>query len=842
MVFRNTPVLQALLALCTGIMIADSAGPVNLTILMMVGIFWFGGSLLLLAMAHVQKTAEYLFSVWSIGGCMLLGCLIMYIPQNKTAFPDDADIYIEGVIRDAVEWRTSHFSFDGSTNVYAVFELDVYRATIVSQYAQRVDERIWCTVVSVKPVPLQRGDRIGVQGHWKRIKPATNPGEFDAAVYYYSRGIQYRFTARKGVMKWAEPEHISFLLCLRRWLDILRDRCAEVFAAPSALHTETLLMKRMLLGVREPLPEYISEIFTKTSTFHIIAISGLHIGIIWSLWWGIAWLAGISGKFRGIVLLPILWLYGSMVGFRPSVIRAVLMFSGLAAAPLCRRGNSVLNTLIATAFMYLLIYPRQLGSFGTLLTFLSVIALIAGAPLLDKVLVQFSWYRGPDLYDFEHRRSRILHSIVRYVTHILCGTCAIWIVTWPIILTRNNLVTPASWLANLLLVPATGIILAGGFTTLFLSMIWPSGAVILKISTLILLKWLLIFIDMTSRIPGGYFSVRTLTAHTLFWYYFALGTTYVWGCRSVSTGNGRSGITRLLGVASLAAWLTAVWCISSGFSGERTLRIVTLDVGLGDATVIHTPGGHTLLVDSGVSYGPWSMGNRVVVPYLRSAGVNSLDAVICSHFDKDHVGGLRDVLNLVPVGRMYSACRTQDDAVASLLKTRARHLGIEWHEWFAGTTVQWDEVTCIALHPPGSVTNWLSDAARWGDNTWSLVIQGTWQEKRFLLTGDADEAGEAIQLNRKRELHSDLLKIGHHGSATSSSEPYISAVRPSAVSIGTGPNAFGLPAPQVIERLNEKGIAVMRTDIHGAIEYRFESGKLVIYTFNEMAHVTTCTN
>jgi competence protein ComEC len=235
------------------------------------------------------------------------------------------------------------------------------------------------------------------------------------------------------------------------------------------------------------------------------------------------------------------------------------------------------------------------------------------------------------------------------------------------------------------------------------------------------------------------------------------------------------------------------------------------------------------------------MGNRVVVPYLRSAGVNSLDAVICSHFDKDHVGGLPDVLNLVPVGRIYSACQTDDDAGASRLKAQAERLDIEWHNWFAGTTVKWDEVTCVALHPPGSVTNWIADAARWGDNTWSLVIQGSWQKRTFLLTGDADEAGEAIQLNSRKELRSDLLKIGHHGSATSSSEPYISAVRPAAASIGTGPNAFGLPSPQVIDRLDSKGVAVLRTDLHGAIEYRFEYGKIVIYTFNDMAHVTTCT-
>jgi competence protein ComEC len=839
--FSNTPLLQALLALCAGILLADTAGLRNLTILTVAGIAWCMLSLFLWVRGRARKAAEYLFCLWVIAGCVLLGFILMHAPCNSVPLPPDTEMYVEGVIRDAVDWQKSTFSFDGSTNSYATVDLDIYRASVSKQPVISVDERIRCTLVSIKPVPLQRGDHIGVHGHWRKIKPAANPGEFDAAAYYRARGITYRLTASRGIMKWRSPVHVSPVLRLRRYLDEARCRCARVFTVSGSLHTEAVLMKRMLLGIRESLPEYISEVFTRTSTFHIIAISGLHIGIIWSLWWMIAWLAGVPGRYRGICLLPFLWLYGCMVGFRPSVVRAMLMFTGLAAAPLCRRPNSVLNTLIAAAFIYVLRYPRQLPAFGTLLTFLSVVSLIAGAPLLDTVLAYFSWYRGPAVYDLEHRSSSFLHTGIRYTLHIMCGTVAIWVVTWPITLTRNNLVTPASWLANLLLIPATGIVLAGGFATVLLSAVWPAAAAIVNICTLMLLKSLMLFIAAVSRIPGGYFSMRTLTAPALFWYYCALGITYIWSCRILVSCPGKRGGIRLLGVAALAVWLIAGWHIAEGFSRENILRIVSLDVGLGDATVIHTPGGRTILVDGGVSYGPWSMGSRVVVPCLRAAGVNSLDAVICSHFDKDHVGGLADVVNLMKVDSIYSPCQLEYDLFAFELKSQAESKGIAWHEWYAGTTHQWDSVTCAAVHPPGIITNWLSDAVRWGDNTWSLVIQGECRGMRFLLTGDATEASEAIQRNTVNDLYSHLLKVGHHGSATSSSEPYISAVSPVAASIGVGPNNFGLPTETVLNCLKENTVTVMRTDVHGAIEYRFESDAIVISTYKSMETKTECT-
>jgi len=530
-----------------------------------------------------------------------------------------------------------------------------------------------------------------------------------------------------------------------------------------------------------------------------------------------------------------------MVGFRPSVVRAILMFTGLALAPICRRPNSVLNTLIATAFVYVLWYPQQLMSFGTLLTFLSVMALIAGAPLLDTVLSRYSWFCGPEPCDSVHSSRRILHTILRYGLHIICGTVAIWVVTWPITLTLNNLVTPASWLANLLLIPATGVVLAGGLATLILSTVWPAAAAVVNIGSLSLLKYLIFFVDTVGRIPGGYFSMRTLTAQALFWYYCALGITYIWGCRALLSCTGKRGITRLLGIAALGVWLIAGGHIATNFSRENILRIVSLDVGLGDATVIHTPGGRTILVDGGVSFGPWSMGSRVVVPSLRAAGVNSLDAVICSHFDKDHVGGLAEVLNQMKVDTIYSPCQLEYDSSAFQLKSRAESMGVAWHEWYAGTTQGWDSVLCTAVHPPGIITNWISDALRWGDNTWSLVIQGECRGIRFLLTGDATQASEAIQRSARYDLHSHLLKVGHHGSATSSSEPYIQAVSPRAASIGIGPNNYGLPTKAVIERLTKNGATVMRTDVHGAIEYRFESGALVINTYKKMETKTECT-
>ncbi len=827
--------LHLLLAVIAGIIASPLIGSVMPVTLVVAWGVWLATAVVLYVTAVRGGNTEPPFVICITAGGMLLGYTLLREPPCTRPLPDDTTAYVEGRVAEAVEWRQSDVIFDARTNVYGAFTLHDVRVRFPGKRFRAIAEPIRCTLVSAKPVPLQRGDSIGVEADWQRYRPPGNPGQFDVAAYYRAEGIRYKITAKSGLLRWRPPVNPSYALRLRRSLDRLRERFARVLFAEGAFRSESIIARRMLLGVRDPLPNDMVELFACTGTFHIIAISGLHIGIVWGFWWGVTWLTGMPGRVRGTVILPVMWLYACMVGFRASVIRAMLMFSMLALAPLCRRPNRAAPALIAAAMVYTIGWPRQVQETGTLLTYLSVVALMAGAPLIDRVFCRFAWYRGPAVYDLEHRHYRFAHNAVRYVLRIVGTSCAIWMVTWPVTVTRNHLLTPASLCANILLIPAAGVVLILGFLTLMVSLVSETAAHILNYGTLAFLKLILLYLSAMAKLPFGYFSMSALTTGALFWYYCALGISYYWGRSRWCSPKPVLMRTRVVGICALTAWCFFGGSVMRSKTGPEPLKLVVLDVGLGDAAVIHGPDGAAILVDGGVSFGPWSQGVRTVIPYLRAAGVNSLDAVICSHFDRDHAGGLIDVLRIFKVKAVYAPPVCEANPIADQLQACARSRNITWHTWYAGESNIWDGLALSALHPPAAITNWIDEARAWGDNTWSLVLRADWHGRSFLLTGDATVASEAMQNHCRESMQSDIIKLGHHGSASSSSGRYLDRVQPLSAVLSVGPNQFGLPTDVVLRRLEVRHIPVMRTDWHGAVQYEITSNRITISTYREMS-------
>jgi len=456
-----------------------------------------------------------------------------------------------------------------------------------------------------------------------------------------------------------------------------------------------------------------------------------------------------------------------------------------------------------------------------MLTFISVVALIIGMPLLNLILKRFKKLYPPNVYDLEHQKYNFFYLVFHYFLQILGGTFVIWLVTWPIILTTNNLITPSTWLANLLAIPALSIILVLGFTTLLLSFIWPFAAQLINYINLICLHFLIKSINFIGTFPGSFFSMKSLSSENLFLYYASLALTLIWIWKSFLPYEKNLLRIRQLGFAALLGW----FLFAGNFLNQnnnyylKTLEIVALDVGLGDSMVIHTPENINILIDAGVRYGSFSMGEKVVVPYLRSEGINSLDAIICSHFDRDHIGGLIEVLENFKVDKIFSPPNISLNPLAAKLKKIAFEKNIEWIEPFKGEKLFFGALTGTVLNPPAIITKWNNDIDEWEDNTWSIVIRWEYDGHSFLSTGDATITSETIQMETCISLKSDILKAGHHGSKTSSSDKYINAVNPILAIINVGPNSIGLPSSEIINRFKNKKIPIFRTDKTGAIKF-----------------------
>ncbi|MEP6753903.1 MAG: ComEC/Rec2 family competence protein [Chthonomonadales bacterium] len=242
------------------------------------------------------------------------------------------------------------------------------------------------------------------------------------------------------------------------------------------------------------------------------------------------------------------------------------------------------------------------------------------------------------------------------------------------------------------------------------------------------------------------------------------------------------------------------------------LKITFLDVGQGDSIVVETPDNHVLIVDTGGSMGKDNMGHRVVVPFLRSHGIRSIDGLLMTHPDEDHIAGADWILQNFPVKHvMISGIPSENFHYNSALET-ARKKSIPVQLMCEKTFLDFhDGVTAEALNP--------SEDTMVSHNNGSIVLRVKYGVTGILLTGDAEIGAELRMVSLRANLKADVLKLGHHGSHTSSTDPFMDAVHPQAVVISAGrKNRFGHPHRDVVDRMKVRGIRVFRTDLQGSIE------------------------
>lgn len=290
-------------------------------------------------------------------------------------------------------------------------------------------------------------------------------------------------------------------------------------------------------------------------------------------------------------------------------------------------------------------------------------------------------------------------------------------------------------------------------------------------------------------------------------------------------------------IAALAAVALAGPAIVAGLkTGQRlrpapALRITFLDVGQGDATVIRTPSGRTLLVDAGRADLERSRGRTVVLPFLRRQGIHALDAVVLTHWDQDHAGGADAVLSgirsfrliLSPMSRRHEP-PTATERRTLLIAKRTR--ATVWRMARGQTLRSGDGVTIAVLNPP---RNALYRNSR--DNNGSLVLRVSFGRRSFLLTGDAEEEAETNMLRAGLALRSDVLKVGHHGSASGTSARWLEVVRPTHAVISVGRrNPFGHPSRDVLDRMRRRQIRIWRTDQQGTITMTTDGSGLRVHT------------
>lgn len=657
-----------------------------------------------------------------------------------------------------------------------------------------VDGKMLLTIPAIPD--WERGDRIRFETSTKRPKRYKNPGSFD-----YRRFLERKDILLVGFLENSdEAQTLGKGSSTDRIIGNLRKKLSTIFFEKTS-DSEAGFLKALVVGDRSGISQDLWQNFRRTGTAHLIAISGQHIGMI-----GIAFyflflfllkrserliLTFSVRKIAGVLtLIPILF-YTLLAGSPPSAVRAVFLAVFLSIAPFLGREVDLLSALAAAAIGITLIDPSAPFSASFQLSFLAVLGILV-----------FRSQRGTG----QGAASCAPTVIQKYLVAPFWMTFGATLATAPLAAYLFHQVSLSGLLTNLWAIPFVGFLLifTGASLALFL-VVPPLGSILLALCGR-LTHWFLAGIEVSSRFSWTASFYPTEIEMTLCFVLIALLAWIRWRpdrWRSIVAG---------------AVLVLGIWIFSSGLFFGKSLEVTFLDVGQGDAALILTPSGKSLLIDGGgflipgKGPPPFDVGSEVVVPYLKRRGLKKIDRILLSHPHPDHYGGLQAVLDNFPVGEFWWNGQTFPDPTFDRLIGTLKEKGVLEKVWREGDRFQWEGIDFEVLYPAA-----INPARNINDN--SLVVRLSFGEARFLFSGDIEKWGER-SLENSELIRAAVLKIPHHGSRTSSSVPFIDSIRPqyAVASLGED-NFFGFPHPDILEKYERRGARVFRTDRHGAVTF-----------------------
>ena len=659
-------------------------------------------------------------------------------------------------------------------------------------------------LVTLRNRPYFRyGDRLLLEG----VLDAPPPLEdFDYAAYLARQGV-HSVMYFPSVELLEEGRGSPFY----RWLYGLRRSLANSIDM-SVPEPQASMGQALLLGLRDGLPDELVEDFRKTGASHVLAISGLHVGIL--LGASLAASGWLLGRRRHLYLLTpfaLLWLYALLAGMSPSVTRAAIMGSMLLAAMLLGRPRSALPVLGFAAAVMVAINPNILWSVSFQLSFTAV----AGIALLMPGSSEFGWagrMTAPGLTTW----------LLTTAAMSLAATIAIA----PLLAFHFERVSFVGIFATLLVMPLLPLVLVAHAVTATLGLAAPWAAQLTGLMAWVASAYVIGVVRLIARLPVTAAEIGWVAPYMVWAYYGALtlfvmrkglrrGAIWIrdavraWqpvplGERNVSWWA----IAPVISVAGLLWTAVLLW-------PDSRLQVAFVDVGQGDAAFISTPGNRQIVVDGGPD--PLEM--------VRFLGENmpfrdrSIDLVVLSHPHSDHVNGLIELLSRYDVRAVLERRVEHDSPHYTAWRKAVAEEGAEVVEAEPGQRIELGNGVVIEILGPPSVL--LAGTESDVDNA-SVALRLVYGEVSFLLTGDMFSEAESALLDSETPIDADVLQVGHHGSRTSSSPAFIDAVSPAIAVISAGAdNRFSHPHPETIETLTRyvQQQMILQTSERGTIRF-----------------------
>jgi competence protein ComEC len=882
--FRRAPLLFAALCFAAGEALTRMPSqPPRLTALLLLGNLALVGLTLLALRRTARVVVLALGALWV--GIGLWSAQLEPATAPQTAFLTYADGIsrtVEGRVtrvRELAAAARNNDSDDGvggsedddsgaGTSPALSVDMDVTAIEVITPDVSRIVPMrggVRMTVSTADEAALKCGEGLRVPMRLRVPERYRDPGAWQYADYLLDQGIAAtayvppgkleRMPGRSGsslkcrvyaAQSWAAGRLLSFTgSAANRGLPKLLRLSAE----------NAGMLNAMLFGDRTRLDHGLRLGFERTGSFHLFVVSGLHVALLAGM---LLWAAQALGASEWLACAATLALtsgYALLTGFGVPVQRALAMTAVFLITRLLSRERNSLNALGAAALAVLVWSPRALFDASFQMTFLAVVA-IAGiaVPLGERSFLPYlratrglheSWRDAammPGIAQFRvmlrfwmevlpWRAGRALPGTIRMalraVEVVAISVVAEAVMVLPMAFYFHR-VTVLALPANIFAIPFIGVLLPLGIATFAGSLLSPWVAALPGAALAGLLHGLTSVVGALAhasladlRTPGPTVAAALAACACLVF--------CCWAVRR-SRGAGWLASAALLVAAAFALWPT-------GTTASRgMLEVTAIDVGQGDSLLVLSPAGKAMLIDAGGPTGAaanaenatgtpvFDVGEEIVSPYLWSRRIRRLDIVVLTHAHSDHMGGMAAVLRNFRPRELWIGAEPRSAAFADLL-TEAAMLGIPIREMRAGDRVQWDGVAMTALAPAANYSNSGAPA-----NDDSLVLRLQYGRASALLEGDAEAPSERAMVSSALAAGpplgpNTLLKVGHHGSRTSTTPQFLELAAPAdaVISVGRG-NSFGHPRPEVIDRLAAAHAHVFRTDRFGLTSFLLSAG------------------
>ena len=701
------------------------------------------------------------------------------------------------------------------------------------------------------------GSRIRITGRVSTFSEAGNPGEFDSKSYYQVQKISFRLY--DGRILASDGRKNAWMEGLHRVRTILGESLERVLEEKDAS-----VMKAMLLGDKSSLDPATKKIYQDSSIIHILSISGLHISMIGSAVYKMLRKIGIPLRFSALTAILLILAYSILTGMSMSGIRAGFMFILKLGAEITGRSYDLPTALSAAALLLLIEQPAYIGYSGFLFSFGAVAGIAGLAPALEakreKKRLEPVWafmkewileqrkgrthgqngcpekrMRGMDRkrHPAEEKKGikKGMKQLIRQLAgqwkehiHSSLNTCfSVFLATLPIQLSFYYQFPVYSVVLNMIILPLMTILMGAGFLCMLLpSVLRPAARILAGVIHVIL--W---FYEEACLFFEGIPDSRIVTGQPEVWQlggYLGLLLILLLICRHTPP------FWRI-------QWTTAALMLLL-VKTDSGLQMTVLDVGQGDCIHIRSEEGRHYLVDGGSS-DKRKVAEWQILPYLKSQGVDRLEAVFVTHSDQDHCSGILQLLETYGDQNITIGClvlqelpdTAQDETYRRLAET-AMTQGILVKQMERGDRIEDGELTLTCLHPA-------PEEAGENANADSLVLFLEYRHFTALLTGDVEGEGEReleAYLREQPELLGNrslaVLKVAHHGSDSSTAESLLELLQPKAALISSGKNnSYGHPHREVLDRLEASGAMILQTARQGALTIHTDGRQYRITTF-----------